>query len=185
VWQQFRVRYPTGSLTAELIQIHEGWFVVRAMVRIDDLIVATGLAASQTVEEAEDRARSRALELLGLSASAESPAPISPPTTHPAPVREMPVEMPRPRPSIPLPEVEGDRQQPESPQSDLIDLPADLAPPTDDSDLMMKTTVEIRRLGWSTEQGRHHLESTYGKRSRQHLTREELLDFLQYLETLE
>lgn len=47
----------------------------------------------------------------------------------------------------------------------------------------MKIGIEMKRLGWSTEQGREYLKRTYGKRSRQELNDAELLDFLRYLET--
>ncbi|MBF2034183.1 MAG: hypothetical protein IGR92_01590 [Leptolyngbyaceae cyanobacterium T60_A2020_046] len=59
-----------------------------------------------------------------------------------------------------------------------------LASPVDLSDVIAQTGVELRRLGWSVEQGREYLEKTYGKRSRHDLSDEELLEFLLYLETL-
>jgi hypothetical protein len=209
VWQQFRVRYPTGRLITELITIHDGLFVVRAILQVDDHIVATGLAAALTVEEAEDRARTRVLSMLDLSSDA--PPPLSSPLAHPTlvsrpSVGNTPVQVHSRSLSS---EVLGKDAMPpmESPAfssmsnndsesagfvaeenelmvaNDRSNGLADLSVPTDDSDLMIKTTVEIRRLRWTNEQGRQHLENTYGKRSRQHLTREELLDFLQYLET--
>jgi len=52
------------------------------------------------------------------------------------------------------------------------------------SDMIVQTDVELRRLRWSTEDGRRHLEATYGKRSRHELTDEELISFLCYLESL-
>ena len=54
--------------------------------------------------------------------------------------------------------------------------------PVDLSDVIAQTDVELTRLGWSNAQGREYLEKTYGKRSRQQLTDEELLGFLLYLE---
>ncbi|MGF1535928.1 MAG: hypothetical protein ACFB4J_05495 [Elainellaceae cyanobacterium] len=54
--------------------------------------------------------------------------------------------------------------------------------PKDLSDIIAKTSVELRRLGWTDEQGREHLQSAYGKRSRQQLTDPELVDFLRHLE---
>jgi hypothetical protein len=48
-----------------------------------------------------------------------------------------------------------------------------------------KTDIELQRLGWTPEQGATHLQKTYGKRSRRLLTEEELLDFLNYLESLD
>ena len=78
----------------------------------------------------------------------------------------------------------------ESKEMEAIETP-DLLPNTDASpmalsvdlsDIIAKTSVELRRLGWTDVQGRNHLEKVYGKRSRQHLTDPELLDFLMYLE---
>jgi len=54
--------------------------------------------------------------------------------------------------------------------------------PIDLSDVIAQTSVELKRLGWSDVQGRMHLQQTYEKRSRQQLTDEELLEFLQYLQ---
>jgi hypothetical protein len=48
-----------------------------------------------------------------------------------------------------------------------------------------KTDIQLQRLGWTPEQGAAHLQKTYGKRSRRLLTEEELLDFLNYLESLD
>ena len=53
----------------------------------------------------------------------------------------------------------------------------------DFNEIKNRTDVEIKRLGWTKEQGRDFLLQTYGKRSRLHLTDEELMDFLQYLES--
>jgi hypothetical protein len=44
--------------------------------------------------------------------------------------------------------------------------------------------MELKRLGWTSEQGRNYLLQTYGKRSRQLLSDEELLEFVQHLENL-
>jgi hypothetical protein len=55
---------------------------------------------------------------------------------------------------------------------------------TDFSSDIAKTDIQLKRLRWTPEQGRAHLLKAYGKRSRQHLTDDELLDFLHYLESL-
>jgi len=52
----------------------------------------------------------------------------------------------------------------------------------DFSDLIARTDVELKRLGWTREQGRDYLLNTYGKRSRQLLSESELTAFLRYLE---
>lgn len=56
-----------------------------------------------------------------------------------------------------------------------------IKPVSDFGDLMDKTDVELKRLGWSATKGREHLEATYQKRSRQALTDTELQDFLSFL----
>jgi hypothetical protein len=54
----------------------------------------------------------------------------------------------------------------------------------DFNDIKQKTDIEIKRLSWTKDQGKEFLMSRYGKRSRLHLTDEQLLEFLRYLETL-
>ncbi len=46
-----------------------------------------------------------------------------------------------------------------------------------------QTTTQLKRLDWNTQQGRSYLKQTYGKTSRQQLTDDELLGFLDYLES--
>ena len=53
----------------------------------------------------------------------------------------------------------------------------------DFSDIVARTNVELKRLGWTNQQWRDYLVKTYGKRSRQLLTDAELLDFLHHLES--
>jgi hypothetical protein len=55
--------------------------------------------------------------------------------------------------------------------------------PVDFSDIIARTNVELKRLGWTNQQGRDYLVQTYGKRSRQLLSDAELLDFLHHLES--
>jgi len=53
-----------------------------------------------------------------------------------------------------------------------------------DTVLIDQTTAELKRLGWSTHQGRLYLQDTFGKSSRQHLTKPELQQFLHHLRSL-
>ncbi|BAY85700.1 hypothetical protein NIES267_52010 [Calothrix parasitica NIES-267] len=56
--------------------------------------------------------------------------------------------------------------------------------PIDDlSDVIAQTDVEMERLDWTPQQGREFLIQTYNKRGRTLLTEEELLDFLQHLQS--
>lgn len=64
--RQFRDRYPKGSLCANLLTIQEGIYVVRAVVTVETVELASGMAAAAHLEQAEDQARYRALTALGL-----------------------------------------------------------------------------------------------------------------------
>jgi hypothetical protein len=146
-----------------LLTVREGKYVVRCLVQLEGTTRSTGLAAAETVEQAEDRARIRAIEALGLDGGSPPPPPL------PGDRAIDPVPDPEPVPDrgTPMPTLEA---------SDAA------SEPIDHSDVINRTTIELRRLRWTTEQGRIHLEQTYQKRSRQHLTDEELVDFLHYLE---
>ena len=77
---QFQSLYPNGSVISELVQIWSGKYIVRASVHIEGIIRATGMAAAETVEAAEDQAINRALMVLGMTTSSPgstvSPKPI-------------------------------------------------------------------------------------------------------------
>ncbi|MDM9583336.1 MULTISPECIES: hypothetical protein [unclassified Nostoc] len=64
---QFQSLYPQGSLISELVQIFQGKYIVRASVQIEGVTRATGMAAAETVEAAEDQAITRALIVLGIT----------------------------------------------------------------------------------------------------------------------
>ena len=55
--------------------------------------------------------------------------------------------------------------------------------PLEFSEIIVRSDIEMKRLGWTKVQGREYLIQTYGKRSRQVLSDEELLEFLYYLES--
>ena len=70
------------------------------------------------------------------------------------------------------------------PESELDLSIASNSEAMDFNDIKQKTDIEIKRLGWTKDDGREFLKSRYGKRSRLHLTDEQLLEFLRYLEKL-
>ena len=271
---QLRSRYPHASLKSELVTIDHGKYIVRALVEVDGVVLATGLAAADTVETAEDKARNRAIAILDLEGAGDLevkaasdvfqedqeplrrnaepvleekikpkiPTTIIPPTKNNLPSREQKqkkenVELPEtdnsrqlfslsePEPteingsSAPLPlENSGveslEEKNPPStatiPELDLTPVtysapdydeeepdysahsPAELATgvnsnedatAVDFSEIIAKTDWEMKRLGWNTEQGKNYLLETYGKRSRHYLGDEELLEFLDYLQS--
>lgn len=251
--ETFKAHYPNAALIADLVSTHEGKYVVRAAVVQKGETLATGLAASVDVQIAEDKARDRAIALLGItpntqptSATPSSPPPapskLSEPTPAPstpaitttvpqpgAPVTPQTAPAAQPAPDQPAPEQPAPEQTtllaPE-PEADFQITPDDVPPPSpeedfgppidaitestaegvdsapakssvaaiamenlsassspvDLSDVIAQTDVELTRLGWTSAQGREYLENTYGKRSRQQLTDEELMSFLLYLE---
>ncbi|NJK36434.1 MAG: hypothetical protein HC920_00880 [Oscillatoriales cyanobacterium SM2_3_0] len=73
MFDQFRSLYPTGSLISEFVTVAEGQFVVRALVEVEGVTLSTGLAAAKTVELAEDQAKRRSLQALGIEIPAALP----------------------------------------------------------------------------------------------------------------
>jgi hypothetical protein len=64
---QLRAHHPKGCLLSELLQIHDGNYIVRAMVQVDGVTIATAMAGDITIDGAEDQARTRVLEVLGIA----------------------------------------------------------------------------------------------------------------------
>ena len=112
MFAQFRALYPTGQLICELLTVHHGKFVVRSLVQVDGKTLATGMSAAESVEEAEDRARLRAIAILGLDTVQPAIAPVSPSplAVVPLPVASVPVApvapvaAPAPVAPVPVPE---------------------------------------------------------------------------------
>lgn len=251
---QFQSLYPNGNLISELVQIFQGKYIVRASVQIEGVTRATGMASAETVEAAEDQARTRALMVLGITGTVQTSVQVAPETI--SPVKSNPVnptfqESPsaslpdskfgsnhwsltsddsqskidtfipsdtihRPDFSYPEPEVNAAvedlplmsaKQSDNTAFTDMVasnvtpftprsyNPPENVAPisgmgkkkkktePVDLSDVIAKTDVELQRLGWTPEQGREYLITTYGKRGRTLLTEDELHSFLKYLES--
>jgi len=263
---RFQERYSTGSLISKLLQIHEGKFVVQVEVQVDGVTRATGLAAAENLELAEDKARSRALVVLLTEPSSETQAGSTP--QH---FSEMSEVQPVVKPSLPsvgadkkepssfattvewnsstsssfaaVPTVDKPKLNPENlskfkpenkdnsitatpwvdaevaiePSARMYDSqpenkekvvlpfgneePADLSEYSYEenipepyvvaevkklvnmSEVFTRSSIELGRLDWNTQQGRSYLKEKYGKTSRQQLSDNELLEFLGYLES--
>jgi hypothetical protein len=125
---QFRQRYPKGSLTSDLLTLHDGLFVVRVCAGVEGLTLACGLGANPKLETAEDIATGRALERLGL-AGVETLESIPPLPKLPVPVPKLTVVPPvvgaiaAPTPQAPGPDRED--------WVPLEDLPLEEPPPED------------------------------------------------------
>ena len=256
---QFRAKYPKGSLVTELSAIDHGKFIVRCLVQDEGVTLVTALAAAETVELAEDQARSRALAVLDIDSttvtkekessvvSSDEPMSLNPTPTsstafsspsrgqteppvvaeaatdsdhssfsfsesEPEEVEDYAVTTPLVAEEIPFTEefisapaeseeaVEAPLSKtqkksktqvneasvmsssPKELETNTKEVPSTVTP-IDFSDIIARTNVELKRLGWTNQQGRDYLLQTYGKRSRQLLTDGELLDFLHHLES--
>ena len=80
---QFQSLYPQGSIITELVQIFQGKYIVRCSLQIENVTRATGMAGAETIEVAEDKARTRALMVLGISDSPQASVEFAPPATAP------------------------------------------------------------------------------------------------------
>ncbi|WP_414548113.1 hypothetical protein [Anabaena sp. CCY 0017] len=81
---QFQSLYPQGSIITELVQIFQGKYIVRCSLQIENVTRATGMAGAETIEVAEDKARNRALMVLGISDSPQASVEFfAPPATAP------------------------------------------------------------------------------------------------------
>lgn len=128
---QLRHHYPTASLTADLLMVHDGSFVVRSQIAINGIIIASGLAAAPTVEAAEDHAKLRALKTMDLGNT-----PDLTPVSAPSPPAETPAAPATSAP--PRPAAKSSTPAPEQPPEESIQpvaAPASesSAPPTDDT----------------------------------------------------
>jgi hypothetical protein len=217
---RFRTSYPTGSLISDFLTVHDGSYAIRALVQVGGTILASGMAAHPNLETAEDQAKVRALEALGLTPSVHYPlpqwetdyspldkpvpvAPIKPPSLDHAPPRSEPptlavsaeqpakpqLEIVKPMLTLEAPIAKDPAPAPEDtdkavkPKKAKAEEPVAAEETQDRSDEIARIGVEMKRLGWTTIQGRDYLKQRYGKRSRQELNDSELLDFLAYLES--
>ncbi|BAQ66732.1 hypothetical protein GM3709_3497 [Geminocystis sp. NIES-3709] len=61
-------------------------------------------------------------------------------------------------------------------------LPLEYSETIDFSQIIDQTSIEMKRLAWTQEQGKKYLLETYGKKSRHLLSDHELIEFLNYLQ---
>ncbi len=65
-WLLILIMLNSLALISELLTIDHGKYLVQVTLKQEGIILGTGLAAAQSIEEAEDRARERALGVLDL-----------------------------------------------------------------------------------------------------------------------
>ena len=124
--QNLKQQYPDSSLVAEFLTYAANEYAVRVLVKVGDRILSTGMAAASDLEQAEDRARMRAIAALGidefnhlLPSSTEAIA-----LAHPHPTTKTPTpKSPRPKPLKPI----------KAPQPSSSSDPSSPVPPLDHS----------------------------------------------------
>jgi hypothetical protein len=194
---QFRLKYPQGSLISELVSTKHGKYIVKVSIILNETILSTGLAGAATVEIAEDLARERALAMIDLSESQPSPHPpviASPSSSVMEKVTEIPSiteteTTPSTKKEIPsLTKIETTPStKKEIPSLTETEIAKSYIPtPGEDGDfvseIIAEISIQMERLAWTKEQGKDYLLKTYGKKSRHLLSDQELLEFLNYLQ---
>jgi hypothetical protein len=66
MFDRFRQKYPQGSITSSLIQIHNDRYIVSVSIKVDGVILATTLAADEQIQVAEAQATAQALQTLSI-----------------------------------------------------------------------------------------------------------------------
>jgi hypothetical protein len=73
MFERFRQKYPQGSITSSLIQIHNDRYIVSVSIKVDGVVLATTLAADEQIQVAEAQATAQAIQTLHLGEPAELP----------------------------------------------------------------------------------------------------------------
>lgn len=95
MFTQFRAQYPTGSLISELLLVERGTYLVRALVQVGGVTLASGMAGAPSIEQAEDRARLRAIAVLGMQILSPPAPSMSPGAASPGSATHTQEEMQR------------------------------------------------------------------------------------------
>lgn len=248
------------ALISEFVTIVHGKYIVKVTVTQEEVILGSALASGETVEEAEDNARKRAIELVNEDIhpkkativpkiakkeviTAKTKPDIPKPQPTPPPIIEelsLPKEAPIMEENEDLweeydrndikenpPEISTlltgnteeddnlsleiediplfeDNENDTDTNDNLIEfpgtndlessieqepftieptLPLEYSDTQDFSQIIDQTSIEMKRLEWTQEQGKKYLLETYGKKSRHLLSDHELIEFLSYLKT--
>ncbi len=188
----FRQKYPQGSITSSLIQIHNDQYIVSVSIKVDGVVLATTLAADEQIQVAEAQATAQALQTLHLGEPRLAELPLTR-----QPKSELVSSIPDTRlddiavtvlPTFDESEtITSDASAAivqENAESTTYDISATspAAPPLSVTDMIPLINMELKRLGWSREKGRDCIIELYNKRSSSLLSDEELLGLLRYLQ---
>jgi hypothetical protein len=168
MFAQFRASYPTGQLISELLTVHNGKFVVRCLIQVDNKTLATGISAAESVEEAEDRARWRSLAVLGFDSSQPVEESVSSPRTAavPTPVSVVPAPLPALEiPSAPEKIAPSHQSNFVNTQSKLTEEPIAAIPDPAPGSGLLPTVDRVETTGFGSKQldSDAWLSSSYGE----------------------
>jgi hypothetical protein len=199
MFDRFRQKYPQGSITSSLIQIHNDQYIVSVSIKVDGVVLATTLAADEQIQVAEAQATAQAMQTLHLGESGLTELPLAP-----LPQLEIAssnisnknktiaadaaiisvvseVSAPDSKTTQSNKETEAIVQEDEAPTYNIPTIsPAE--PSLSVTDMIPLINMELKRLGWSREKGRDCIIALYNKRSSSLLSDEELLGLLRYLQ---
>lgn len=77
MFDRFRQKYPQGSITSSLIQIHNDRYIVSVSIKVDGVVLATTLAADEQIQVAEAQATAQAIQTLHLGESVLTELPLT------------------------------------------------------------------------------------------------------------
>ncbi len=192
MFDRFRQKYPQGSITSSLIQIHNDQYIVSVSIKVDGVILATTLAADEQIQVAEAQATAQALQTLHLGEPRLAELPLTR-----QPKSELVSSIPDTRLDdiavtvLPIFDesetITSDASAAivqENAESTTYDISATspAAPPLSVTDMIPLINMELKRLGWSREKGRDCIIELYNKRSSSLLSDDELLGLLRYLQ---
>jgi hypothetical protein len=210
MFDRFRHKYPQGSITSSLIQIHNDQYIVSVSIKVDGVVLATTLAADEQIQIAEARATAQALQTLSIGelelsipvSTASAPVMVEEPIDLPKSLSvEIPEEMPTPEVILetsiaaeiqdeiePPPKATKSKkaavvqEDPAVTYDDSLTEKLTLKPTLSVTDMIPLINMELKRLVWSREKGRDCIIELYNKRSSSLLSDEELLGLLRYLQ---
>jgi hypothetical protein len=212
MFDRFRQKYPQGSITSSLIQIHNDRYIVSVSIKVDGVVLATTLAADEQIQVAEAQATAQAIQTLHLG---------EPGLTELSQTQQPKLELVPSIPAVRLDDIAEDappiifgasaaiaagttdvseinepeiklatsQQEPvaivqENNKANTYNIStiSPAEPSLSVTDMIPLINMELKRLGWSREKGRDCIIALYNKRSSSLLSDEELLGLLRYLQ---
>ncbi len=193
MFDRFRQKYPQGSITSSLIQIHNDRYIVSVSIKVDGVILATTLAADEQIQVAEAQATAQAIQTLGIKEPLVNQTELDPvlPIAIPQTMTELPdFSLPAATEHLdmavePEPPTINNHKKAAIVQEDITAATYDVSSddqPLSITDMIPLINMELKRLAWSREKGRDCIIELYNKRSSSLLSDEELLGLLRYLQ---